>query len=59
MADDKTKAGSQDRDRINVNQPHELDYWSKKFGVTPAQLREAVAKAGVMANDVARQLGKG
>ena len=34
MADDKTKVRRADRDRINVNEPYELRYWSKKFGVT-------------------------
>jgi hypothetical protein len=58
MADDRTKAGKQDRDRINVQESHELEYWSSKFGVTPDQLRDAVGKVGVMAMDVARHLGK-
>ncbi len=58
MADDRTKAGKQDRDRINVHERHELEYWSGKFGVTPDQLRAAVDKVGVMAKDVARHLGK-
>jgi hypothetical protein len=35
MADDLTKHGSPDRDRINVNEDCELRDWSKKFGVTP------------------------
>ena len=58
MADDPTKAGRQDRERININERHELEYWSSKFGVTQQQLKDAVAKAGVMVKDVARQLGK-
>jgi len=58
MADDTTKPGRQDRDRINVNERYELEYWSSKFGVTQQQLKEAVAKAGAMVKDVARQLGK-
>jgi hypothetical protein len=58
MADDPTKRGAQDRDRINVNERHELEYWSSKFGITQDQLEEAVAKVGVMAKDVARHLGK-
>ena len=58
MADDTTKSGRPDRDRINVHERHELEYWSSKFGVTPDQLRDAVGKVGVMAKDVARHLGK-
>ena len=43
MTDDKTKRGPADRSRINVNEPYELDYWSKEFDLTPEQLRQLVA----------------
>jgi len=43
MPDDKTKRGPADRSRINVNEPYELDYWSKEFDLTPEQLRQLVA----------------
>jgi uncharacterized protein DUF3606 len=39
MADDRTKSGAQDRDRINVHERYELEYWSKKFGVSQDELR--------------------
>ena len=42
MADDKSKRGGQDRGRINVNEDYELRNWSKKFGVTPKELKKAV-----------------
>ena len=42
MTDDKSKTGRQDRDRINVNEDYELRGWSKKFGVTPEELKKAV-----------------
>ncbi len=42
MSDDRSNRGPQDRSRINVNEGYELDYWSKKFGVTKEQLKEAV-----------------
>lgn len=58
MADDKSKTGGQDRDRINVNEDYELRDWSKKFGVTPDELKEAVKKVGPMASDVEKELGK-
>jgi hypothetical protein len=41
-----------DRQRISLNQPHELRYWSSKFGVKPAQLRAAVKLVGPMAKYV-------
>jgi len=46
MSDDPTRRGSQDRTRVNVNQDHELRYWTKKWGVTAEQLKEAVRQVG-------------
>ena len=57
MVDDKTKTGMPDRDRINVTEVYELRDWSHKFGVSPERLKEAVAKVGPMASDVAKHLG--
>jgi Protein of unknown function (DUF3606) len=56
MADDKSKAGKPDRDRINVDEDYELRDWSKRLGVTPEQLTAAVAAVGPMAEDVRRYL---
>jgi hypothetical protein len=58
MADDKSKRGSQDRARINLDQQHEIDYWTDKFGVTPEQLRDAIGKVGNSAEAVERELEK-
>jgi hypothetical protein len=58
MADDKTKVGKPDRDRINVAEDYEVRDWSKKFGVSPERLKAAVHKVGPMAEDVRRELGK-
>lgn len=56
MADDKGQSGGQDRTRINVNQDYELRDWSRKFGVTPEELKRAVDKVGPQAADVEREL---
>ena len=58
MSDDSSKAGKQDRDRINVNEAYELRDWSKKFGVSSDELKSAVEKVGPMAKDVKQHLGK-
>jgi hypothetical protein len=58
MADDKTRIGRPDRDRINTSEDYEVRDWAKKFGVSEDRLREAVKKVGPVASDVARQLGK-
>jgi hypothetical protein len=57
MADDPTKHAS-DRQRIDVSQDYECRYWSEKFNVTPEELKLAVARVGVMADDVAKELGR-
>jgi hypothetical protein len=58
MADDKTKTGKPDRDRINTGEDYEVRDWAKKFGVSEDRLRQAVQKVGPMAKDVAKALGK-
>jgi hypothetical protein len=58
MADDTTNRGPADANRININQPHEVKYWAKRFGVSPEQLKEGVQAAGTMAAEVQRYLGK-
>jgi len=58
MSDDKTKSGSPDRDRINLNEDYEVQYWTKALDVTAAQLKEAVKAVGPTAAAVRRHLGK-
>lgn len=58
MADDTTKAGAADKQRINIEQDHEVRYWCTRFRVTPDVLRDAVERVGPMADDVAKHLGK-
>jgi hypothetical protein len=56
MSDDKSNRGGQDRKRIDVNQDYELRDWSKKFGVTPDELKKAVAEVGNSADKVEQNL---
>jgi hypothetical protein len=58
MSDDRTQRGPQDRNRININEDYEVQYWSEKFGVSKAELVSAVDAVGPMVSDVARRLGK-
>ena len=57
MADDRTKTGRADRERINIHESYELRDWSAKLGVTSWEIKAAVRKVGPMAKDVARALG--
>lgn len=60
MADDKTKSGGRDRELIDVNQDYELRDWAKKFGVSPEELKKAVAAVGNSAKKVEDHLkGRG
>ena len=52
MSDDKTKKGPQDRSRINLDEKYEVDYWTKKLGVSEAELRHAVRNVGSSADAV-------
>lgn len=52
MPDDKQVTGGQDRQRINVNEDYELRDWSRKFGVTPDELKRAVRAVGDEAEKV-------
>lgn len=56
MSDDLKKAGQQDRVRINVNEPHEVDYWTKELGVTKDRLAQLVKEAGPSVKAVREKL---
>ena len=58
MSDNKNKAGSPDSKRIDVNDPSELNDWSKSMGATQAEIKEAVKKVGTSAEAVRKYLGK-
>jgi hypothetical protein len=47
-----------DRNLIALSQPHEVRYWSKKFKITPAKLKTAVAAAGHSSKNVAAYLAR-
>jgi hypothetical protein len=49
--------GPADAARINLEDEHELVYWTKLLGVSETKLRVAVAFAGLMASDVRDYLG--
>ena len=52
MADDLFNRGGSDRTRVNINEEHEVRHWTRKFGCSEQQLKEAVSQVGVMASDV-------
>jgi hypothetical protein len=58
MSDDKSKRGSPDRDRIDMNDPDEVRNWTKALGITKEELQRAVEAAGPTAARVRAHLGK-
>ena len=58
MADDLKQTGKPDDQRINVEQDHELSYWSKELGVSRDELRKAVEQAGPVVKNVRQHLNR-
>ena len=58
MADDLKQTGRQDDQRINLDQYHEVNYWSKELGVSREELRRAVEQAGPMVKNVRQHLNR-
>lgn len=56
MADDKGKPG--DRTRININEDCELRDRAKKFGISPDEMKKAVAAVGDSAEAVRSHVGR-
>ena len=55
--DDKSKTDYRDRDRINIHEPYEVEFWAKEFGISHDELKELVKKHGVMVKDIRKALG--
>ncbi|WP_313252434.1 DUF3606 domain-containing protein [Stenotrophomonas sp.] len=58
MSDDKSKTGSPDRDRINLSENYEVQYWTKELGVSEQELRDVVNAVGDTSRAVRERLGK-
>jgi hypothetical protein len=58
MSDDKSRRGAPDNRRIDIHDPNEVRHWSQSLGVTPEQLKEAVARVGTSAEKVRESLRK-
>lgn len=48
----------QDRLRINIHEPWEVNWWTRELGVSRQQLEAAVRAVGVMVSAVRRHLGR-
>jgi hypothetical protein len=48
--------GAQDRSKIHMHEPHEVQYWTKHLKVSKEQLQRAVDKVGDAAAAVRKEL---
>lgn len=46
----------QDPQKINVNEPWELTYWTKELGVSEDELKASVKAVGVQVTDIKKYL---
>jgi hypothetical protein len=56
--DDLKKKGQQDRSKINLQEEHEVKFWTKQLDVSKDELLRAVDKVGNGAAAVRKQLGQ-
>lgn len=58
MADNLNYRGPKDASKVNVHEAWEVEYWTKKWGITRSQLEAAVGTVGTSTRAVAAHLGK-
>jgi hypothetical protein len=58
MADNLNNRGPQDASKVNVGEEWEVAYWTKKFGVSAEELRQAVKQVGTSADAIGKHFNK-
>jgi hypothetical protein len=58
MSDYQTKRSAPHRARIEIHETSALQSWAERFNISPEKLKDAVAKVGPMADNVAHYLQK-
>jgi len=56
--DSKQNIGSPDRDRINIHEDYEVEYWTRQLAVSKEELIAAVNAVGTSADAVREHLKK-
>jgi hypothetical protein len=59
MSELPNESGAAGSARIDVDEPAQLEHWSKSLGVTPEQLRDVVAAAGDQVDAVRQHIQSG
>ena len=55
--DQLTRKAQPDRSKINMHEPFEVKYWTRKLGIEKTELQKAVDKVGNSAAAVRKELG--
>jgi hypothetical protein len=55
---DNTYTWSPDRDRINIHEYYEVEYWVKELGVNSEELKKAVASVGTSSEAIRKHFNK-
>jgi hypothetical protein len=58
MSDNLSNRGPQDASKVNVGEEWEVAYWTKKFGVSAEQLKQAVKQVGTSAEALGQHFKK-
>ena len=58
MTDSLTKRDQPDRSKINMNQDHEVHYWTKHLNISKEELQKVVDKVGSSAAAVRKELAR-
>jgi hypothetical protein len=56
MTDSLTKRDQPDRSKINMQQAHEVHYWTKHHNISKEELQRAIDKVGNSAAAVRKEL---
>jgi Protein of unknown function (DUF3606) len=56
--DDLKNKGAADRNRINLQEPWEVDHWTWLLGVSKDELQKVIKKVGNSAEAVRKELGR-
>ena len=56
MADSLTRREQPDRSKINMNQDHEVHYWTRHLNIAKEELQKVIDKVGNSAAAVRKEL---
>ncbi|MEO8207346.1 MAG: DUF3606 domain-containing protein [Chthoniobacterales bacterium] len=58
MSTEQFETEKPESEQLNINDCSQVQFWTKKLGISPEQLKEVVKTIGTSIPDIRRQLGK-